>query len=234
MKNIVTAVRRKRRAFTLAEVVVASSILLLVITLSLGLFMTITRMNVRTELKDLLDSDFRSITRVLADQARTANTFRVYKSFSDRTEAGAGQGGDLVVLVSFSTADIGEAPNSQRISRVIGVFRENSMNKIGAIRSFDSDTQDWGQGFGYATPAAAGAKIKDLLPPATFLASCPVLAGLTLGTAGGGTDLNAFFNINGTSFLVNGMVYKETTTSGSGISGYQSKNAYNLTITPRS
>lgn len=235
-----------RPAFTLVELMVSASILTISLALTFGVLLAVTRLNVRTTLKDELSADFRSVTRLLADQGRLANTFRIYKSFaeSDRV-SGVGQGraggpvgvaqsGDLVVFVYFSSADIGGALSAQRISRIIGVFREDSGGGVGPLRYFDSAIHNWKQTFSTASPAPAVSTIEQLLPPYSYLSQCPVLAQLTLGTVGTTTDLNTFYNLNNTALLVNGMIFKEKSNSGAGLYGFESKNAYNLTITPRS
>lgn len=239
---------RRRRAYTLTEVMISSAILILTIGMSLSLLVALTRLNLKTTLKDEMGSDFRRITRVMVEQGRLANTFRIFKSFEtkDRTRSPAqqndwrgaavarGESGDLVVFIYFASADIGGSLNAQRITRLIGVYREHSGGAVSPLRYFDSSVHNWGQTFNPENPAAATATVEELMPSYGYLKSFPVLAQLTLGTSGSAADVNAFLNLTDTSVLVNGMIFKSGSGSITRLSGYESKNAYNLTITPRS
>lgn len=263
---------KSRRAFTLAEVSVAAALTLVMVTLTLGVVLHIAGINARTDIKDQLDGDFRKVVNVLMENGRVANAFRIYRSFekhaasanlSEGDTAGTGESGDLVVFAFHTTATdlLAANPNAvpagkpvttpaPRIRRILGVYRDSSYNNgFGAIRWFDSDRHAWGQSFSSSKPAPAGTPIETLLPDTAAKTKFPVLAEMTLGAIGSGTtasaDSSIFYNINGNTFTVNGLIYKKRTTSGGIASGgfatgpgattrYDAKNIFNITITPRS
>lgn len=231
----------RRAGFTLAEVLVSFAVFIIVLTLTLGVVTAIAKISVKTDAKDRLNGDYRAMTRVIADIGRTANTFRLYSDFAvgsrnDSTDALlADQAGDFMVLVTYSTEDIGGAPNAQRIGRIVGVYRDGTGSGPEKLRWFDSNQHDWGQTFSKANPAPASATIEELLPSASY--DGPVLAELAQGTTGGGfgNTRGLFLKLNDLSFMLNGVIFRNNGNLTKNASGAQdAKSAYNLVVTPRS
>ena len=228
-----------RKAFTLAEVMVAAAIMIIAISLTLGVVTGVMRMNLSTQLKSDISADYRKMVYEFVDKGRASGGFRVFKSFSDRTPVGMGESGDFVVFYFYAAKDIKSdaGPSRQGISRVVGVYRKNARNAVGEMCAFDSARDPSWSGAPSADSPAYGA-LNTLLPSADYTGS-RTLATLTLGgfvTGSGSTaDLNAFMNLNNTSVLANGLIYR-TASGGATTSDtrYQSTNSFNLTATPRS
>lgn len=231
---------RPRAGFTLAEVMVSFAVFIIVLTLTLGVVTAIAKISVKTEAKEKLNGDYRAMTHVIADIGRTANAFRIYSDYApDHRKAASdalltGQAGDFIVLVTYSTEDIGGAPNTQRIGRIVGIYRDGTGSGPEKLRWFDSERHAWRQTFSKSNPAPASATIEELLPPAAYHG--PVLTGLAQGTAGGiGDSRGLFIKLNDLSFMLNGAIYRNTGDASTNTSGGQdAKSAYNLVVTPRS
>lgn len=247
-----------RKAFSLTEVMIAASITLVVVGLTLLVLLSMTKLYVRTDIKNSVSEDYRDLTRLLAEQGNQSNGFFIYKSFAaaDRTNATQQIGpatdpknasGDMVVFVYFSMQDILKNPNAMGVSRIAGFFREDPSNNKSPIRYFDSAKDNWGQTFSPASPAVlaipaagSGAAIESLLPPESFKSKCKIVALHTMGAAVDGATggLSLFYNNtttnNAPSFTVTGYILRSQASSGSGVAGYESQTAFNLTITPRS
>lgn len=239
--------RIRSRGFTVTEVMIATSLMVILFTLVLGMLIAVTRVYKRTEIKNSVSEDYRDLTRRLVEQGNLSNGFFVYPSFSsaDRDAVtdrlGAGMSGDLVIFVYFSIKDIGVSANLQGVVRVIGAFRENPGSASSPIRWFDSASQNWGQTYNPNNPVILpfdGTGLEELLPPESFRSSCPVLANHVLGSAdtAAGSALNLFYN-DGKSLYITGFIVRATTGTqnvASNASIYESQTAFNLTVSPRS
>ena len=198
---------------------------------------------IKTDIKNSVSEDYRDVSRLLVEQGNMSGGFFLYPNFSTHTSAadrvGIGASGDYVVFIFFSIKNIKSDPNSHGASRIIGVFRENPGVASSPIRWFDSSKQNWGQTFSAAAPATLAngeTGLEALLPPASFMTSCPVIAKHTLGSAAdtaAGGGLSLFYN-NGNSCHVTGYILRSKSSSGSASPGYESQTAFNLTVSPRS
>lgn len=245
--------RLLRLGFTLSEVMIAASVGLIIIALCLGVMLSLTKVYIRTDIKNSVSEDYRDLSRQMMEQGNLSNGFYVYTSFNeaDRNKAEkripSGGSGDLVVFVFYSVGDISSSPNMQGISRVLGFFREQAGSAVSPIRCFDSAKQSWPGSPTVGKPVlpTAGNKhvlIESLIPPQTFLENCPTLVNHTMGaatdTSGGTLKLfyNSTTNLYGPSLNVTGYILRSRGTSGSSIVGqdsYQSRTAFNFTVAPR-
>lgn len=248
----------RKKGFSVMEIMTAASIGALVIGLTLLVLLAITKLYVRTDIKNSVSEDYRDMTRLLSEQGNQSNGFFIYKSFAAADRATASQqigpntdptlaSGDLVVFVYFSLRDIKTDPNLQGVSRIVGFYREDPSNKSSAIRYFDSAKDNWGQSFSVASPATlpipaagAGEAIEGLLPPESYKSKFKVVALHTMGAASDNATggLSLFYNNtqtnNAPSFTVTGFILRKVSAAGAGALGYESQTAFNLTITPRS
>lgn len=253
-RNFKSARKAARRGFTLAEVMLAAGVGVLILGMTLGVMIALTRVYVKSDIKNSVSEDYRDMSRVMMEQGNLSNGFYLYRSFAtaDRNSAAtqikSGGSGDFVVFVYYGIGDITRSPNMQGVSRVLGFFRENPSLATSPIRYFDSNRQTWP---GAPSPTApvnptAGNKtvlIESLLPPVSYLPSCPVLVQHTMGatdagTTGGALSLfyNSSANISCPSLNVTGYIIRAQGTTGasvSGAGGYQSQTAFNFTVSPR-
>ena len=244
---------RGKRAFTLSEVMMASGITILLSGMTIFILIAVSKIYIKSEIKNMVSEDYRSFTRLLAEQGNTSNGFYIYRSMkaTDRLTAAdqveAGDSGDLVVFVYFSVKDVKTDPNQQGLTRIVGFFRETPGKVNSAIRWFDSSKQNWGQTFSPGNPITlpippntdTNYAIEELLPPESFKSNCPVLAQHTMGAATGTSGgLKLFYNNTTTnntpSLTVTGFILRARANSGGGVTGYESQTAFNLAITPRS
>lgn len=242
-----------RKAFTLAELEISLGVSVLISGMSLLVLLAVLRLYVVSDIKTSVSEEYRRMKRVMVDQGCMSNGFYIYPSFNaaDRklssNQVPVGGAGDFVVFVFFSLKDIKEDPNYQRVSRIMGFFRENPGDVKTPVRWFDSEVHNWGQSFSASNPAQVpipnsgeNFAIEALLPPESFRLNCPVLANYSMGaiddTMGAGRSM--FYNMtktnNSPAFLVSGFVLRSTSSAGSAVLGYESQTAFNLTIVPRS
>jgi len=247
-----------RKAFTLVEVLVATTIGFTVMTVALLMLYAVTRTYRSTDIKNTVSEDFRELTRLMVEQGDLSNGYFIYKTFdtvADRDSAsdviGSGDSGDFVVFIYYSMADIKTSPNYQRVSRIVGFYRtQTSDPTVSQIRYFDSLKHNWGQAFSVANPATLamdGTGVEALLPKpkststsdqaaySSVVSQFPTLTFQAMGTAADDSDaLRLFYNINGKCMSISGMVVRKQTASGGVAVNYKSQNAFNLTISPRS
>ena len=169
--------------FTLAEVLVSMTLIAMLGSLMAALLLGTTRTYLRAEKKVAVQSDFNRVGQVFTEQGNRSNGFFLYRTFAtghrnaSSKQLGAGESGDFVVFIHYCLSDVRSSPNSQRVARVVGLFREDQGNGFSDIRWFDSDKQNWGQTFGPASPADISSpnSVESLLPSASYLRQCPVL-----------------------------------------------------------
>lgn len=206
-----TKTGRMRRAYTLMEVMVATSVGVLMMLVVMMVLYTLGRMYTSADIKNTVSEDYRELTRLLAEQGNLSNGFYIYRSFdsADRNggnntdgipdQIGTGNSGDFVVFIYYSMQDIKTSPNMQRVSRIVGFYRtQTSDPAVSQIRWFDSAKHNWGQTFSATNPATLaidGTGVEALLPSpksnsaadlATYnsaVSNFPVLAFQTMGTA---------------------------------------------------
>lgn len=94
---------RFRAAFTLVEILVTSSLVGLVLALAVPFFLTNSRILFVSEQKLLINSDIRTLTNEMVENAREANFFILYRSF--HPWAKLGPTGNTIHVSRDSTAD---------------------------------------------------------------------------------------------------------------------------------
>ncbi len=224
---------RSKRAFTLAELMIAISIFT-VLSLGVSIFLIDTNRVILSSTGKLnVNRDIRHFTSQMAKEARAANTFLLYRSFYPVTtelpngdfrntdestnpasyRKMAGESGDLVVFV-YEEIDLNDVNPETRIVRLVGYYRAASDSSTGSapVRRFDIEIPEANQ----ADP------IESLIPPAASASNHRVVLSVAEGLANG----MLFYNFNNRSVMVNakithGNIAKEIT------------GTYNFTVSPR-
>lgn len=209
------------RGMTLIEIMVVLGISLLVVGGLLSFFVQSLNVYHYDSGKLLVNRDMREFTSEMADNATYANYFIIYPSFTDRTvtsggvtsdhEVYAGESGNMLVLVYLDPS------NSERISRVVGYYRDPNENDGEApVRKFDRSI----------SPSVT-ADIWTLLPALSTAQTNTEVIELSKNV---GTE-DLFYNFYGRSVMVKCEIIHRT---GSGQDRYKrASNTYNFTVSPR-
>jgi prepilin-type N-terminal cleavage/methylation domain-containing protein len=92
---------RLRHGFTLAEIMVAISVLALFTAMAMPVFINSLRSLNFTTNRICLNRDFRALTNRLMKEARSSGQFILYTSFTDRTPVSSGNSGNFLVLLTM-------------------------------------------------------------------------------------------------------------------------------------
>ncbi len=206
---------------TLIEIMVVLGISLLVVGGLLSFFVQSLNVYHYDSGKLLVNRDMREFTSEMADNATYANYFIIYPAFDDRTltsggvtsdhEVYAGESGNMLVLVYLDPS------NSERISRVVGYYRDPNENDGEApVRKFDRSI----------SPSVT-ADVWTLLPALSTAQTNTEVIELSKNV---GTE-DLFYNFYDRSVMVKCEIIHRT---GSGQDRYQrASNTYNFTVSPR-
>lgn len=245
-----------RRAFTLVEVLVAFSIFSLLSAGVIGFFMTNLRMSYMTTGKLLVGKDVRDFTNTLSDDGRTASSFKIYQSFSDRTEVFRGDSGDMMVFIHQVTDRLPNRDENgnpilvhrdrgdkyMRVVRLSGYYRNGLPGDDGAeVRFFsvdmtqlppENDPYDYTvlveriKGGLGAPPIDGPGGILETHLPAPETRGDPSHR-VTLELSRGLAEGVLFYNFQGQSVIVRGEIIHP------GNRQRRATNTYNFTVTPR-
>lgn len=203
---------KKKKAFTLVEIMVAAVILLLMIGIVLNFFVEHLRAGFVSEQRNLVNIDMRRFTQEMVNNGRSASYFTMYNSFAsaDRDTStdrlSSGNAGDLIVFV-YQTAPNPSDPNVRPIEKIIGYYKDTS---TGTVKTFTKEF----------SPASSNS-VESLIPAVSEAASFRDVAEDFEGLSNG----RLFYN-NKSSIVVNGNVMQ----------GHDVKpvtNTYTFTIKPR-
>ena len=192
---------------TLTELLIGMTISAAVLggTISLFLMGSTTAANGIGRL--LINRDIRNFTNEMIENARYADYFKTYTSFSDRTEQNDGSSGDFLILVHRDASD------PDKISRVIGYYRYTlSAEAEGPVLMFDNK-------YSPSTSTDLGT----LLPAADTKGTHGEIIELSNGLSDG----KLFYNFYDRSVVVRGEIIHN------GAIGEHVTNTYNFTISPR-
>lgn len=206
-KKTLAARSLPKAAFTLVELIIGMTLSTIVLggTISLFLMGSSTAANGTGRL--LINRDIRNFTNEMIENARYADYFKTYTSYTDRTEQNDGGSGDFLVLVHRDVTD------SDKINRVIGYYRHTSIeDSEGPVLMFDIE---------YSPSTSSG--LVDLLPAANLDGSHDQVIELSNGLSDG----KLFYNFYDRSIVVRGEILHD------GAVGDQVTNTYNFTISPR-
>lgn len=201
-----TAHHRRRRGFTLSEVLVASAVFGLAITMATKFFIDGLGLYHLTAGKLMVNRDVRKFTAAMTDEARNADDFQIFASYTNRTVVNDGVSGDYLVL-RFRN------PNGA-IVRTVGYYRAPAdpldPDSLGPVRKHDS-----------AAPGYTGNAID--LPPVTAISTFPEVIELSRGLSNG----KLFYNFYDRSVMIRGELIHP------GNLRKRATNTYNFTVSPR-
>jgi type II secretory pathway component PulJ len=210
---------RRRRGFTLGELIISTSVAAL---LSVGLFsffLTTYRIGFVNKERNLINASMRKMTANIMQDGRQSNYFVLYESTktSDRDNPSDhrldGQSGDFLVFVY--TEGTSDKLKPTKIKRIVAYYR--------MVDSGGGDSLSPVQRYERELSTASDAKLEDLLPSEDTLRKegAEVLE-LSLGLADG----RLFYNFWGRSIMVNGQIYH-------GNEAKRVTETYNFTVSPR-
>lgn len=203
----------KKKGFTLVEIMIAATLLLIMIGVILNFFVEHLRAGFISEQRNLVNMDMRRITQEMVNEGRSASYFRLYNSFAsgDRDasadQLGAGSNGDLLVFV-YQEAPNPASSTVRPIEKIVGYYRDAA---TGTIKTF---TRNY-------SPASASA-LESLIPAVSEVGTFRDIANDLEGLSGG----KIFHNYKSSSIIVDANI----------IQGHDVKpvtNTYTFTITPR-
>ncbi len=198
---------RSKAGVTLVELLIGMTISTVVLggTISLFLMGSTTAANGTGRL--LINRDIRNFTNEMIENARYADYFKTYTSYTDRTEQNDGGSGDFLVLVHRDVTD------PDKISRIIGYYRYTvSAGAEGPVLMFDNEY----------SPSSSTA-LSSLIPDTSDIGTHGEIIELSNGLSDG----KLFYNFYDRSVVVRGEIIHN------GAVGEQVTNTYNFTISPR-
>jgi len=198
---------RSKAGVTLVELLIGMTISTVVLggTISLFLMGSTTAANGTGRL--LINRDIRNFTNEMIENARYADYFKTYTSYTDRTEQNDGGSGDFLVLVHRDVTD------PDKISRIIGYYRYTiSVGAEGPVLMFDNEY----------SPSSSTA-LSSLIPDTADIGTHGEIIELSNGLSDG----KLFYNFYDRSVVVRGEIIHN------GAVGEQVTNTYNFTISPR-
>lgn len=198
---------------------VSMTVMGIMMALFLSTYIDVYEIAFKSDAKNLINRDIRTVTTRLAHTAREASYFVLYSNFSsdarnERSDRLAeGRSGDFVVFVFLEpiddATDLGERP----IDHIIGYFRDVSdPDEPAPVRYFEKTL----------TSAQQSMSLEAVLPVQSTASSQHEVIELSEGLADG----HLFYNLWNTSIMVNGRV----------LHGNEAKwvtDTYNFTISPR-
>jgi prepilin-type N-terminal cleavage/methylation domain-containing protein len=215
---------RGRRGFSLIEVMVATTILTLVVTAVLSLFINMMKSYTYNTFRLSINKDIRTFTNELTDNATYANYFVILSDFVSRTAGtspgevlaamGDGESGDCVLLVFKHPSD------DTKVSRLIGYYHDPDGAGYGPVRKFDR-----------SFPSGTTAALWTLMPAESTLHTNPDI--ISAGTVGRATGTSSsgrlFYNFFNRSVMVKGQI---NYISNDGLTR-RAVSTYNFTVSPR-
>lgn len=207
------------------ELMIASTILLIMVTAVLGLFINMMKSYKYNTFRLSINRDVRTFTNELTDTATFANYFIILADFNTRTIGTSpdevlayladGESGDCLLLVFKDPAD------DTKIARLVGYYHDPDSAGLGPIRKFDTSF----------SPSVTGTQLWTLMPSTTTLHTNPdVISAGTIGRANGTTTVSKlFYNFFNRSIMIKGQI---NYVSNDGLTR-RAVSTYNFTVSPR-
>jgi prepilin-type N-terminal cleavage/methylation domain-containing protein len=225
--------RRTARAFTLAELMIASTLLGLIMAGAILLTRQVLYVYYYDTGRILVNQDIRSFTQHMETDAAFSNYFMIFPDFSTRAASGLdanvndGNSGDFLVLVTTATCLLNDTPvtgmiaGNNYITNLTGYYRDATTTTSGPVRRFSVPVS-------YADPTKLGAApISTLLNsymPTANSSSNPIIIQLAQGLANG----TLFYDFQDHSIMVRGQIIES-----GGQGNRKSVSTYNFTVSPR-
>ena len=222
-----TGLRRSPvHGFTLVEVLIATTILIIMVTAILSFFINMMKSYKYNTFRLEINRDVRTFTNEMTSVATQANYFVILSDFSTRTTGTSpnfslasiadGDSGDCLLLVFKDDSD------DTKIQRLVGYYHDPDATTLsGPVRKFDLTI----------SPTVSGSSLWTLMPDTTTLHTNPdIISAGTVGRATGTTNSGKlFYNFYNRSVMVKGQI---TYTSSDGLTR-RAGSTYNFTVSPR-
>jgi hypothetical protein len=224
---------RAAKAFTLAEVIIASTLLGLVVTGAIALTRQVLYVYYYDTGRILVNKDIRSFTQHMDTDAAYSNYFMIFPDFATRATAGKdanvndGSSGDFLLLVATVTCLQNDTPvagmlaGNNYITNLTGYYRDATTTTSGPVRRFSVPVN-------YADPTKlGGAPISTLLNtymPASNSGSNAIIIQLAQGLANG----TLFYDFQDHSVMIRGQIIES-----GGQGNRKAVSTYNFSVSPR-
>ena len=231
--------RRKKRAFTLVEILIATSVFAIIMAVMLRTFLEVLNAYSYDTAKIQINHDLRKFTAEMTENATYANYFRIFPAYNNLqravdtlvnpadpdqgfttamtdTSVADGLSGDCLVLVYKDPAD------DTKVNRLIGYFRVPGPNDAsgnptpGPVRRFDLPI----------TPSSS-LPLFQLIPEINDPTIYPIVVELSQDIANG----KLFYNYYNRAIIVKGQIVQRGGLLNSVHA--QASNTYNFTVSPR-
>jgi len=220
-------------AFTLAELIIASTLLGLVTIGAIALTRQVLYVYAYDTGRVLVNQDIRSFTQHMDTDAAYANYFMIFPDFSTRVASGKdanvadSNSGDFLVLVTTVTCVQNDVPvagliaGKNYITNLIGYYRDATTSTSGPVRRFTVTIP-------YVDPTALGAaplsSLLNTYMPVANASTNPVIIQLAQGLANG----TLFYDFQDHSIMVRGQIIES-----GGQGNRKAVSTYNFAISPR-
>ena len=214
-----------KAGFTLVEILIATTILVVVVGMATQMLVSTGRASFITDERLDINADVRQLTNEIIADGQAADRFYIYASYDASVYApdengnygaarlGDGKTGDLMLLVYEGSESSEE--DGYPITRIVGIYRDSTQDnptqapvRRFAVENVDSDDA-------YLAPEALIPKIEDTANHSTIVE-------LAEGLANG----SLFYNYKDTSVMLNAKIVH-------GNAAKEITDTYNLTIRPR-
>jgi len=227
---------RLHKAFTLVELLVGMAVSLIAMTGVLFLLMKVLNIHAYEQGRLMVNSDVRRMTQHMTNDAVDSTYFRIYASFTNRSDNGSSDGaadspvsdggtGDFLLLITQSTDSLGVP----RITRVIAYYRDATppYSVGGTLVSLPGPVRR--REVKLASPGldARSTTLLSLMNthlPVSGRSANPALVKLAQGLGNG----CLFGNSQNRSIMVRGQVQEQ-----GNLLYTRTANTYNLTLSPR-
>lgn len=210
---------RKNAAFTLTEIMISTTVLAVMMSIFMGLYLDMNKVAFTSDAKNLINRDIRNITLQWSRMARESSYFVLYSSWdTDARDAPAdrlaeGKSGDFVVFVTLDPISSDAVTTGRTIESIVGYYRDAiDPNKAAPVRSFRKKL----------TTNDKSLTLEKILPVQSSSTNHDQVIELSEGLADG----RLFYNLWNTSVMVNGRILH-------GNAAKWITDTYNLTISPR-
>jgi prepilin-type N-terminal cleavage/methylation domain-containing protein len=231
-------ISKLRRAFTLVEIMVAMSIMVMIMAVLLRTFLEVLNTYKYDTAKILINHDIRRFTASMTEDATYSNYFKIFPAYGNLTRSvttlvnpsdpdqgyttaltdssvADGQTGDCLVLVYKDTSD------DTKIARIICYFRNpgptvNGVQQPGPVRRFDLPI----------TPSSS-LPVWQLIPDIPDPTIYPVVVELSQDIGNG----LLFYDFQDRAIIINGQIVQR----GGALNTvhFNATNTYNFTVAPR-
>jgi len=210
---------RGSRGFTLAEIMVALTVMGLVIAGVMTFFLQALKVYYYDSGRLMVNRDMRTFTNALANDAVASNYFRIYPTFQNRTAPVTdGTSGDFLVL---AFTDTNNTAGAYYITQLTGYYRSpndsTNPSSLGPVRRFSKTIATADQSKDLPT-------LVGLYIPATATPTDPVVIQLAQGLSNG----TLFYDYRDRSIMVRGQIVDYGSQG-----GRAAINTYNFTVSPR-